>query len=300
MSYTLVKNLTTVNYNVFDNRDIKYIVIHYTGNTTDKAASNGNYFKSVRRGASAHYFVDETQVVQVVEDKNASWAVGKNYGSNNLFGQCTNANSINIEMCSTNGKIADKTFNNTVDLTKNLMKKYNIPVSNVVRHYDVCSKQCPGWSGWGTKAGDNGELWTKFKNSLITTSANTSTTNNISKPSTSSNKTKMNTHLRDLQGSINDDGIAALVKDGLYGPKTNSAISKVVLSVKKCKANGKWRYMNTVAWVQCRVGTKPDGLYGNGTAEAVKKYQKKKGLVADGIAGSKTIKAILKDMGVNC
>ena len=171
MAYKMLKNITAVNKIVTGGRTIKYIVVHYTGNETDRAESNANYFKNVNRGSSAHYFVDSTTVVQVVEDKDVAWAVGKNYGSNNLFGTVTNNNSISIEMCSTGSKIADATFNNTVELTKQLMKKYNIPASNVYRHFDVCSKQCPGWAGWGTRAGDNGSLWTKFKNAITQTVA---------------------------------------------------------------------------------------------------------------------------------
>lgn len=171
MAYRMLKNITAVNKTVTGGRNINYIVIHYTGNETDRAESNANYFKNVNRGASAHYFVDSTTVVQVVEDKDVAWAVGVNYGSNNLYNKVTNNNSISIEMCSTGSKIADATFDNTVELTKQLMKKYNIPASNVYRHFDVCSKQCPGWTGWGTRAGDNGSLWTKFKNAITQTVA---------------------------------------------------------------------------------------------------------------------------------
>ena len=166
MAYIFLKDLTFVNRDVKTNRDIKYIVIHYTGNPSDTAKGNANYFRNVNRGASAHYFVDNDFVVQVVEDKDVAWAVGKNYGSNNLYGRITNSNSISIEMCSVNGKIAEKTFNNTVELTKQLMTRYNIPASNVYRHFDVCSKQCPGWAGWGTRLGDNGSEWNRFKNAI--------------------------------------------------------------------------------------------------------------------------------------
>lgn len=164
--YSLTQNLTTVNYTKGTGVKKENIVVHYTGNNTDTAKANANYFKSVNRGASAHYFVDETTVVQVVNDEDISWAVGKNYGSNNLFGVVTNANSINIEMCSVNGKIADGTFANTVTLVKSLMKKHGISANKVYRHYDICSKTCPGWTGWGTKKGDKGELWANFKNQL--------------------------------------------------------------------------------------------------------------------------------------
>lgn len=188
MSYQLIKDLTKVNRTVRSSRNIKYIVIHYTGNSTDTAKANANYFRSTNRGASAHYFVDKSTVYQVVEDKDEAWAVGRNYGSGNLFKTVTNANSISIEMCSNNGAIANETFNNTVQLTKVLMNKYKISASNVYRHWDVCSKNCPGWNGWGA-AGKNSDIWNKFK-SLIG-SPSISVTPTI-RPSTSTNNTSSN------------------------------------------------------------------------------------------------------------
>lgn len=166
MSYKYIKDLTSINRTVKSSRQIKYIVIHYTGNGTDTAKANANYFRSVNRGASAHYFVDDEFVYQSVKDKDEAWSVGKNYGSNNLFNKVTNSNSISIEMCSKNSIITNETFYNTVELTISLMNKYNISSDNVYRHYDVCSKQCPGWSGWGTRANDTGTVWNKFKASI--------------------------------------------------------------------------------------------------------------------------------------
>lgn len=163
MAYTLYKNLTTVNRSVMTGKKNEYIVLHYTGNKTDTAKNNADYFKSVNRNASAHYFVDKDSVFQVVEDKDAAWSVGKNYGTKNLFQTVKNNNSINIEMCSDNGAIAKETFQNAVELTKSLMKKYQIPASHVYRHFDVCSKQCPGWKGW---TGSDESLWNKFKSAL--------------------------------------------------------------------------------------------------------------------------------------
>lgn len=165
MAYKLIQNLTKVNY-TRGNNGRKYIVIHYTGNRTDTGIANSNYFKSTNRGASAHYFVDAENVVQVVSDSDTAWAVGRNYGSNNLFGRCTNSNSISIEMCSTYGKISDGTYRNTVELTKTLMKKYNIDAAHVVRHWDVCSKSCPGWTGWGAN-GCDASIWNQFKKDIV-------------------------------------------------------------------------------------------------------------------------------------
>lgn len=159
----ITRMITNYNKTVKKSRDILYIVIHYTGNNTDKAVNNAKYFQQYR-GASAHYFVDKTSIYQIIDDKDVAWAVGKNYGSNNLFGIVTNNNSISIEMCSDNGIIADETFNNTVWLTKELMNKYKISPANVHTHFEVCSKKCPGWSGWGAVGGS--QKWLKFKENL--------------------------------------------------------------------------------------------------------------------------------------
>lgn len=158
MSYKLIKDHTNINYTE-GNTGREYIVIHYTGNKTDTARANANYFRDVDRAASAHYFVDDNEVVEVVAPENTAWAVGIDYGGK-LFGKCNNSNSISIEMCSTDGKITEQTRNNAIELTRELMKKYNISIDRVVRHYDVCNKRCPGWCGWI----DNGApLWRQFK-----------------------------------------------------------------------------------------------------------------------------------------
>lgn len=155
----ITQALTLVNFTP-GNDGRKFIVLHYTANRTDTAAANANYFRTVNRGASAHYFVDRTSIYQVVADANTAWAVGKNYGIKNLFGFCTNANSLSIEMCSNDGEIAPETVQNAVDLTLMLMEKYDIPVERVVRHYDVCTKPCPGWEGW---IPPDEHLWEDFK-----------------------------------------------------------------------------------------------------------------------------------------
>lgn len=132
---------------------IRYIVLHYTANKNDTARNNCQYFHNNKVSASAHYFVDDDPVAyQSVKDTEVAYSVGgAKYPDTKgglYYGKVTNSNSISIEMCSTNGKIAQATFNNAVELTKTLMKKYNIPASNVVRHFDVNGKPCPGWAGW--------------------------------------------------------------------------------------------------------------------------------------------------------
>lgn len=148
--------------------DIKYIVIHYTANDGDSASANANYFKNNVVKASAHYFVDDDSVTLSVPELCIAWSVGgtkwkdcATTGGGKMYGKITNANSISVEMCDTNkdGKImaTEKTMSNTAMLVKDLMKKYNIDIDHVYRHFDVNGKHCPAYfmnqSAWdGFKA----------------------------------------------------------------------------------------------------------------------------------------------------
>lgn len=136
-------NLTLVNRNTRKTRDIRYIVIHYVG-ACSSAKANSNYFKYIYRGASAHYFVDDNSIYQVVREKDISWHIGSRYYKHLT---CRNSNSIGIEMCCYNNNgiidVSKATEERTIKLVKELMRKYNIPIENVLRHYDITEKVCP-------------------------------------------------------------------------------------------------------------------------------------------------------------
>ena len=155
------KLLTKVNFKKVYNKSNKYIVIHYVG-ATGGAKDNCRYFEKEYRGASAHYFVGHNgEVWQCVEDKNVSWHCGANVYKHPY---CRNSNSIGIEMCCymLNGKwcFDEKTVASTLELVKELMKKYNIPEANVIRHYDVTGKVCP------EPFVSNATAWNNFKAKL--------------------------------------------------------------------------------------------------------------------------------------
>ena len=136
---------------------IKYIVLHYTANDGDKAENNAKYFQTARDPASsAHYFVDDNEIVQSVPDNYVAWSVGGNRyfdiektGGAKLYKKVTNANSISIEMCGTKrdgkGTASEKTMRNAVSFCLDLMKKYKIDIDHVVRHFDVNGKHCPAY-----------------------------------------------------------------------------------------------------------------------------------------------------------
>lgn len=192
MALNIQKQASYYNTTAYYSRPLSYIVIHYTAGVTSRTGSARNtamYFSNPGVYASADFIVDDTTAVQFNPDiKNYyCWHCGDNKTYNKggaYYGSCQNYNSIGIEVCSTNntgtmtypndGKyyFTDAVVQKTIELTKYLMKTYNIDADHVIRHYDVTGKLCPGIVGWNEDSG-NAEKWKAFKAALRTASAQT-------------------------------------------------------------------------------------------------------------------------------
>lgn len=172
-------------------RNIKYLVIHFTAGAS---SAKGNALAArkvfLNRDASADFVVDDETIVQInPEPKDYyCWAVGDGKGKYGV----TNSNSIHIEICSNLEKgttvkapnhegwtFTEESIDNAVKLSKLLIRKYNIPIENVIRHYDASRKLCPGIIGWNpgvvynsktgakTSAYSTEEKWKEFKSRLV-------------------------------------------------------------------------------------------------------------------------------------
>lgn len=179
------------------NRPIKYIAIHYTaGSTSKKGSALSTRRVFLTRSASADFVVDDETIVRINPNLNNyyCWAVGdaknKYSGGGRLYGKATNKNTISIEICSnllprTNAQYAnhegwyftDASLNNALKLVRYLMDKYNVPKENVVRHYDISGKLCPGILGWNdaniyntegkaTSRKNTSDEWNEFWNKI--------------------------------------------------------------------------------------------------------------------------------------
>lgn len=206
---TVAKNATVVDPSVIymplkscitktPNRTIRYIAIHYTAGASS-APGNAKTMKAgweKAKRASADFGVDDGTIVQFNPDLKGyrCWSVGdkKNpySGGGQLYKIATNSNTLSIEICSNlragfdrnvlnhgGWYFTEESLANAVKLTKILMKKFNVPIERVVRHYDISGKVCPSVLGWNnaaiyTKDGkrtaekSNSSEWEKFKNRL--------------------------------------------------------------------------------------------------------------------------------------
>lgn len=181
------------------NRTPHYLAIHFTAGSSSKAGAAQNVYNTfVARAASADFAVDDRDIVQFNPDirNYYCWGVGdaknKYSSGGSLYGKATNKNTISIEICSTcspantsalsmanhsGWSFTDAALNNAVIVARMIMKKYNIPIERVVRHYDISGKLCPGVIGWNneevyslkaraTGEKSNSDKWFEFKKLL--------------------------------------------------------------------------------------------------------------------------------------
>lgn len=172
---TPIKKHTLVNSFGSNSNNPKFIVIHYVG-AAGQALANANYFYNVNRNASAHIFIDKNVTYEVVPEHKGAWHIGdgnsSKRGTHNGYvkpGMATNYNSLGIEMCLeadyskpvTDWPVHPNVYEQTLLQTQAWMKKYNIPIENVIRHYDASQKLCP--ANWRF---NNWAKWWEFKTDL--------------------------------------------------------------------------------------------------------------------------------------
>lgn len=259
---------------------IKYIVWHYTANDGDSDENNGKYFAGANRNASAHYFVDDDSITISVPDNYVAWSVGgKKYSNTNvtgggsLHGICTNANSISIELCDSvkNGvyEATEKTLVNAIELTRDLMKKYNIDINHVVRHFDVTGKVCPAYFVDNTK-------WANMKDRISGKSTSTSSRSYLMIDDEGE-------EVKQLQENLNYIGYDCGVVDGDFGSKTDAALRKFQDDY-NLTVDGKYG-KNSKQLLEKLISDKKNTYT---KEQFIKDVQKAIGAKVDGIAGQET------------
>ena len=128
-------------------KDIKYIVIHYTGMQSKRASIKRLTDKKYK--VSCHYLIDRKgNIIQMVEDHRVAWHAGKSKWKKieNL-----NQNSIGIELVNKGHSFGYEKFSNLqikclIKICLILKKKYKIKSENFLGHSDIAPlrKKDPG------------------------------------------------------------------------------------------------------------------------------------------------------------
>ncbi|MBC9786699.1 N-acetylmuramoyl-L-alanine amidase [Heliobacterium chlorum] len=117
-----------------------FITVHNTGNSNKGADAkcHADYIKSTAAGTTSwHFSVDDHAIYQHIPTNENAWHCGD--GGNGPG----NRTSIGIEICeNSDGNLAQAEAN-AIDLIIDLMKQFNIPLTNVVPHKHWTGKDCP-------------------------------------------------------------------------------------------------------------------------------------------------------------
>ena len=144
---------TTLNYSPNFNpkkrnsKKIKFIIFHYTGMKKESQAISR--LTNIQSEVSCHYLIKNSgQIVKLVPDLYIAWHAGKS--SWRSF-KSLNKNSIGIEITNPGHEFNYKKFSkkqifSILELSKFLIKKYNIDKKNILGHSDIAPerKKDPG------------------------------------------------------------------------------------------------------------------------------------------------------------
>lgn len=130
----------------------KYLTIHSTANPNSTAQNERDWLTnpSNTRIASWHLVVDDKEVIEAIPLDEVAWHAGDGRnGEGNRY-------SISIEICESNDR--EKTIENAVKLSAQILSERNWGIDRLKRHYDWSGKHCPR-----IFADNNWEQWEIFK-----------------------------------------------------------------------------------------------------------------------------------------
>ncbi len=128
-------------------KQIKFLIFHYTGMKKESEALNK--LTRIQSEVSCHYFIKNNgEIILMVPDLYIAWHAGKSLWKNY---QSLNKYSIGIEISNPGHQhnykeYSTKQINSLINLSRHLIKKFNIKQKNILGHSDIAPnrKKDPG------------------------------------------------------------------------------------------------------------------------------------------------------------
>jgi N-acetylmuramoyl-L-alanine amidase len=136
------------------NTEVRGVVWHYTASPGASAENIAKYFNGTcidsKRYASAHDVIDAKEVIHMIKyNRIAYHAHDRNRQrlDRRRYGSNANFTTLSVELCiDKSGKLQKETYALAVLHGAFLMKKFNLnPIEHNHRHFDVTGKNCPAF-----------------------------------------------------------------------------------------------------------------------------------------------------------
>jgi N-acetylmuramoyl-L-alanine amidase len=116
--------------------EVKFIVSHSTGNPGSTAYENRNYFNNHQPSASAHTFIDDRYILEIIPLNEKAWHVlYRTPTDNRMFGADANDAAIGVELCYGGNINFTEAYNRYVWYHAYLCRKFNLsPSKHIVSH----------------------------------------------------------------------------------------------------------------------------------------------------------------------
>ncbi len=260
MNYTITRDYIDVG----DSRSgeklgkVEFLVSHSTGNPGSTAYGNRNYFENADPEASAHTFIDDKYILEIIPLNEKAWHVRYNVPTDNrLFGKDANNNAIGIELCYGGRINFREAYKRYVWYHAYLVDKFNLNISSdIVPHskLDPSRRTDPG-----NILRQHGISFNEFLNDV------------------------RESYRRDFQGKNTSEPV-----------DTPEPVVKGVSVSLPLDIGDEGDFVREVQEDLIKAGFPlrrygADGIYGPETQQAVMKFQEKYDLLVDGLVGNQTL-----------
>lgn len=232
--------------------DVKFIVSHDTGNPGASAYANRNYFDRVQPSASAHTFIDDKYILEIIPTDEKAWHV--RYGvekDDALYGEDANDAAIGVEL--TYGGDIDfwEAYRRYVWYHAYLVEKYNLnPRTDIIAHSSLDPSRRTDPQNALNRYGIS---WNEFIDDVVQATEKYFKGKDFPEPVVKGVSVRLPLDIGD-EGPFVRDIQKDLIKAGIGLPIYGA-----------------------------------DGIYGSETKRAVMRFQKKYDLLVDGLVGPNTL-----------
>ena len=241
----------------------RYFVAHETANNSADADAHYRYFQGIKFQASAHTFIDDKKILEIIPTNEKAWHVQYNQDKRTLGLGYANDNAVGTELCRPGDFAA--AYDRYVWYHAYLCHKFGLkPRQHITAHKFEDPQRRSDPQSW---LEPNGVTWTQFINDVqVYHDGWDKDTSSPSKPSKPKNKVDLKV-------------------DGYWGKQTTKALQQALGTV----ADGEiWGQVRNQATQAITGGVK----FGTGGSPVIVALQKKVNSKADGYLGANTIRSL--------